>query len=1013
MFQRIVAGASCALFALASMPVHALTPDRDAELRLDSNQHVHGHAQDRPQFRIVSPKRGSVTSLDSVAIEIQVGAQMKRESLTLDLNGKNITSQLSAASCVDERCTVTATANKQDGLQEGTNILRASVAGKKQGLADVRTSRFYHVSDLLGDSSSPVVVRETPESVGFRTTANGGGGNTWVSITTGYAAGIDDPVQNYPVLPDSTDPNNPSGPSYTMVPTQDQQFPINCPAHHYQAFVLKRSDPTIQETATCQNDETNVELDFQNKMGRALDDTDLVVFGTTPNQTALTGLDTSSLGGTDFTKVDASKYPQRYVIVGVKGATPGTAHESYNVAGDPQTANFPQLTGTMLQDLNGNYNFVPDNETDFTVISGTNASVQIMPNGILSSSYTPPANASGKFWLMVFDRTVLNPDNSYNTGTFTACTSGTASQSCGMLFDATNVKGIESLATTLNSISPRDLIVLTTVGCPFQAPTYSTDLGVALQNIGGMIHSTGYMNSASNGCNYALVSVNDGKHVSMGSNAALSWSYFSSQKQLGAIHGTLAYDNNGLYDIAGKDQMLMKKDLAGNNVLLPAVDYTFGHLASHSRSDWPITTTTGYLAAYHDISYQLLTDGNVHQKGSRLYDLRYYYTDQDGVVPNLNGLIDSRLGPSATNPVTQSSWDTATGDEFSSVRKQIMTEIQYADSAEGYLTGFNGNGGFRGLLNGTTDTALSDASAIADAIGKDAADATSQVVNSNASDQMNLVAGILSMASLIFKAVPDGEVFSSALGALSGAMRIGSAALKPLADSTDQVGIPGPGTLYDMRLADLTSSATEYYNALLTKYDASSDAILNDWVKLNDAGVLAETPNSGWSVSSLENEDILSTTLQAGQRMSLWTQILGSVYGIRVATNQTTNDPNQLGTWSPTGGDYPTYVCDALFTKVPSTGYTLYPDPGNPSKWDINVIAEGPTFNPNQNNDYPMSSALSTMLTTSQTVDTLEPLEQTGLNIPPMMLIANGPMTFTDYASFNGSLGACLKGQWQ
>jgi hypothetical protein len=528
-----------------------------------------------------------------------------------------------------------------------------------------------------------------------------------------------------------------------------------------------------------------------------------------------------------------------------------------------------------------------------------------------------------------------------------------------------------------------------------------------------MIHSTGFMNSASNGCNYALVSVNDGKHVIMGSNAALSWSYFSSQKQLGAIHGVLAYDNTGLYDIASKDQMIMKTDLAGNNVLLPAVDYTFGHLVSQGRWDWPMTSTTGYLAAYHDISYQLLTDGNVHQQGSRLYDVRYYYTDQDGVVPNLNGLIDTRLGPTATNPVTQSKWDTATSAEFNSMRNQIMTEIQYADSAEGYLTGYDGNGGFRGLLNGHGDTALADASAIADAIGKDAAKATSQNVNSNASDQMNLAAGILSMAALVFNVVPEGAPFASALGALAGSLRVGSAAMKPLGDSIDQAGIPGPGTVYDMRLADLTSSATDYQSALLRKFDASSDAILNDWVKLNDAGVLAETPGSGWSIASLQNEDILSTSLQVGQRMSLWTQILPSVYGIRVAANQTTNDPNQLGTWVPTGQDYPTYECDAIFATVPSSSYTVYPDVGTPSNWDINVIAEGPTFNDNQDYDYPMSSDLSTMLTTTQTVNSLEPAEQTGLNIPPMMLIANGPMTLTNYSSFSGFSGACKVGTWQ
>ncbi len=94
-----------------------------------------------------------------------------------------------------------------------------------------------------------------------------------------------------------------------------------------------------------------------------------------------------------------------------------------------------------------------------------------------------------------------------------------------------------------------------------------------------------------------------------------------------------------------------------------------------------MTETSRELAASHDISYQLLTDPHVIRTGYIDYDLRFFYTDETNVVRNLNSILDTRLGPHATNPVMQSSWDPATGDEFNNMKQQILTAIQLADSA--------------------------------------------------------------------------------------------------------------------------------------------------------------------------------------------------------------------------------------------------------------------------------------------------------------------------------------------
>ena len=434
-----------------------------------------------------------------------------------------------------------------------------------------------------------------------------------------------------------------------------------------------------------------------------------------------------------------------------------------------------------MQDASNHYNMVSSGEQDFQVISGTNSSIKLG-----WQSYTPPSNASGEFWLMAFDRVALQPINTYSIpdglGTKVDCAYTQASQSCGYLFN-THKDGGVALGQVLSSISPRNLIALTTVGCPFSSTDttpISSSFANSLQLIGGMRHSPDFWNDTANYCNYALVSVNDGKHMFYNSNAALSWNYISAQKQLGAIDGYVAVGQDGLYDVAGKDQM--QKDPDSGDFYATAND-TFEHLASQSRQDWPMTDSTGHLAAYHDISEQLLTDAEVNKTGGHDYDVRYFYTAIDDVTAyNLTGLIDSRLDvKTATNPVTQSSWDTATSVEFNDVREEIENELKWLRSSVNYFTGTDGKGGVRGELDGATDTIFADAVGVADAIGKDAVlSTTNTTVNTNTSDWLNLAAGITStLVPLI-----DAEAFPEAqmlMSVASGSLWTGSAALTPLA----------------------------------------------------------------------------------------------------------------------------------------------------------------------------------------------------------------------------------------
>ena len=92
----------------------------------------------------------------------------------------------------------------------------------------------------------------------------------------------------------------------------------------------------------------------------------------------------------------------------------------------------------------------------------------------------------------------------------------------------------------------------------------------------------------------------------MTSKAAFSANQFAAQGQIGAIHGFLARDNSGLYDVAGKDQMTAGETTGAAPV--STVDNTFQRIASATRTGWSLAYDADLWAAYNDISFQLLTD---------------------------------------------------------------------------------------------------------------------------------------------------------------------------------------------------------------------------------------------------------------------------------------------------------------------------------------------------------------------------------------------------------------------
>ena len=936
---------------------------------------------------ITSPRFGATKTDATVEIVVEVSKSFELSTLVARLNGDDISEKLSLERCKATVCTMKGAVTVDEGLREGSNHLVVSVSDKRHrhGAKD-RTRFTYH--DPMGAVTDTSVSYYTPASLGIEARSIFSRGFTFTPATPPQSSNWVDPL---PSIPLSSKLGNTLSLSYP-----DTVLFADCVPAPYGAVTMDRKNPTVQKGSWCGSSVS----DFEAQLKPGADD--LVVFGTGLGQYASPGLDTSSLGGTDYSRVDSTLYPQGYILIGVMGAAPGTAHENYSVAPRTGEAQPPMVRGTLMLDGSDHYNYVPSGEADFAVISGAASSSAVVG----STSYESPDGASDQFWLLVLDRQTLQPiiynvDESINMAV--PCTPSplpSRPMRCGNVFQ-TRFDGGAALAATLASISARNLIILSTVGCPFdENDQISSNLGNAIQKIGGMRYALNSLTEVADKCRYSLVSANDGQHQFLGSNAALSANQFGDQGQLGAIHGYLAVNKAGLYDVAGQDQMIN-----GTKGVVGVVDYTFEHIASDFRSAWPLTSTQGELLAYHDISFQLLDDPQINITGEHMYDVRYFYTNPT-TANKIAALIDLRLAPTATNPVTQSTWDTATAAEFSGARATILAELQQVQSATGYLTGSDNGGGVRGLLNGKDEHILADAFAVAGDISHDQAQAAQTIVSANNSDFLNLAAGIVSGFAAA-EAVDDGPA-SAMLGLVSASLWTGSAAATPL--GLQSSSIPGPETSYDVTLGSIVKDASTYVDNIVDGFDAAVDNVLSDPYKLSRVAQFTSDSGSSWQLPTEVSD--LGSGFADGVRRAMWLDILPTLYGVRVAIAKDSSNPATFGSLVFNG---PFKSCESVYSignsGVAGTSMTAnsHIGDGQTFRWDVNILAEGVTVtypaNPLDVQDPAMSGTLSQLLTTSGEVDKLgdDSHSEMGLNIPPMVLINNGPFLYSPLAYFDNN----------
>ena len=270
------------------------------------------HSEQRSiRSRSWTPKFGqNITGTNTAVKAVLRAGEIRPESLRLALNGRNVTRLLRKGECQDDACKWTVELTKADGLHAGRNRLVALARGPAGTLEMQRVNS----SVLLRSAGRPGSTHYLPSTVGL--SLNPGGAQPWVTLTTGTPSNLQD---------------NADRTQYSL-PQPDTTFPMTTQmpcTTRYQVVVLNRLNPAQEDGYMCPGDASTLKSD----LAGLTKGTELVLVGTTLNNNADAGLDTTSIGGTNYSASNSWK-PMGYAAIGVSGAAPGSAYESYYIASD-------------------------------------------------------------------------------------------------------------------------------------------------------------------------------------------------------------------------------------------------------------------------------------------------------------------------------------------------------------------------------------------------------------------------------------------------------------------------------------------------------------------------------------------------------------------------------------------------------------------------------------------------------------------------------------------------------
>ncbi len=869
---------------------------------------------------IESPKFGQKVKGSDVAVTLSLGQDLNHKSFRARLNGKDVTSHFSGGKCTNDGCQETASLVPSEGLRNGKNWLLVSAVSSRKRIELKRVRFDYQKTSTgtggsggLGDSDS--TEKYLPSAVGF--SLNAGGAAPWATITTGTPASLQDTIDQTKYSIPYADTTSPSESACGTT---------------LQVLVLSRSNPTHENAYQCFSDSAALKAYFA-----TLDSTDLVIAGTTAGQKVPGGLDTSGIGGTNYGQTAAALYPQGYVIIGVPGARAGSAYENYYVPGTAampyQYADF--ATGTLSADVNGNYNFHPGDNRRFT-ISPNDSTAKTSVITIGTQTYTAPAGSASGFWLLIVDRMLLQPVDS-STSSGAPCQYNASSASgCGKFYPtgstnaATASSAIAGLAAALQGVSPRSLAILTTVGQPFaSASAVTADLASAFALLGGSRYTLHYLTSPT--LTYTLIAPGATSPRSpFSSEVATSTSLFGQQHQTGFLTGVLARELTSLYAPTVSAQADGKQNAAGATSITP--DFSFYEITSQSPVDWPLTDTSGHIAAYHYASAEFMSR-HYSETGSHSEDLRYFYAG----MPSLGQYNTDFLPGNPGYPVYPGAGAGFTAQDLTTASAQLYSELTALNDTDNYL----GDEGLGGLVKGGNGSSVAGdvIAATYEILNGQVGAAPGTSVSESTAGWMNLVAGVASVAAAALGPL-EIPVAAAAIGVVSGELWAGSAAISmdDAADSTP----PSYENTFDTTLGQMQENASTYAANLVLSYDTALDTIYTDWGKLQATGAKTADSDSGWSFSDQLTIDALGQELSAGVNRYIYLQLLPKFYQLDAYVSSPVSNSKKLGMYfiSQQYEFGNQYSCSATYpASLPSAATMAYPHIGNTSSSDIFVIA--------------------------------------------------------------------------
>ena len=865
----------CALLGLA-LPVRAWAQPRAASER---------GGKDKPVelIAIASPQSGSQLDGASVQIDLAIATRARDRSLVVTLNGERITDEFRPSGrCRDGICPQTAIVTRRDGLRKGQNRVLARIAGPS---GDSDRARVSFTWEKGGDTDAPTEAPfQLAAAIGFTTLAPGGqaAGEPWIQLSSNAFRGG---VVTYPM-------------SDTTCPTT------------YQVLVIDRK--TLAQTSYNCYDTDAALTTALGQVGP-----DLVIVGTTSQHNAGSGLNTTAIGGTDYSKSSAGNLPQGYMAIGVGGATSG-ASESFYLSSwlkdDPDWGSYlPQLNGVLATDAKDNYVFHPTNNTTFSVVN-SEAKTQITVNDTVASvTYTPPVDppVANGFWLLALKRTKL--------GNLFSCDTNTQPTPCGQVFDTGNIDATiatqqaNQLAAALSGASSEQLLFLVSMGQALSVPP-PVGLQVAVESLGGaqqtLLELWGLQN------NYTLISSNDPSFTKTypGGNVVVSSNLYKWQGQSGSVYGVLSRGLNSLYVPVSVNQGNVLTDLPPGK----AVDgESLYQIAWAQPSPWPAVDTDGRRGAYRYLSYMVTL--SVLDETAATDDIRSLYTGSNSVEIVQNGkplAVPAPQGGSWTD-VADGSVDkgqvfTFTQADLTFVANQLAGEISDLQKVGDYM------GSLRGALFSGKDTTALDMIGAYATVQKalSAPDAASVTVNLAAS--VNILRGTTAILSLV---VPEAApVFTMAASTLWLAT-----AASPL--DTTSTGIPSPFNDLTTTLGDLAKNEAKYDLAAPDGFDEMMDNIYSDWSKLD---AVATNVLNAWAFDYATDWDGVATALTNSATADFYTDLIASVYSMDVFVGQPASVTAPSGIGSVKVGTPPCHgqcpqSCDALYPALnPSSLLTTH-----------------------------------------------------------------------------------------